>query len=120
MLTRARGALAPSQYRAYVDGPAWVARKRWWRDHRSARRRRCQVCRSTHYDLHHRTYVRLGRERLRDLVPLCRRHHERLHRFQRARGWTVERASRWYLGAARARRAALPGLLVVALVLVLL
>lgn len=69
------------------------------------------------YDLHHRTYVRLGCERLRDLVPLCRRHHEALHAYQRARHMTVERGSRWYLWAARARHLVVPAALAVAVIL---
>ena len=39
----------------------------------------CVVCRAPNVDLHHRTYLRLGEERLDDLVPLCRLHHDRLH-----------------------------------------
>ena len=31
-------------------------------------------------DLHHRSYSRLGHERLRDLIPLCRICHIALHR----------------------------------------
>jgi hypothetical protein len=40
---------------------------------------RCLVCGSLEFDLHHRSYARLGAEELYDLVPLCRRHHEDLH-----------------------------------------
>jgi len=32
-----------------------------------------------HGDLHHRTYDRLGQERLADLMPLCRPCHDRAH-----------------------------------------
>jgi hypothetical protein len=41
---------------------------------------RCLICGSRDFDLHHRTYTRLGKEELFDLVPLCRRHHDRLHK----------------------------------------
>jgi hypothetical protein len=40
---------------------------------------RCLVCNSSDFDLHHRSYARLGAEQLFDLVPLCRRHHDELH-----------------------------------------
>ena len=39
----------------------------------------CLVCFDPNVDLHHRTYSRLGDERLDDLVALCRRHHEEIH-----------------------------------------
>lgn len=96
---RDRG-LPPSAYREYMRSPAWAATKAKWRDLRP-RRRRCEVCGDRHYDLHHRTYVRLGRERLRDLVPLCQRHHDAVHRLQDRMRWGVERATTVYLGFRR-------------------
>jgi hypothetical protein len=39
----------------------------------------CTVCHDENVDLHHKTYKRLGEERLTDLVPLCRLHHDQLH-----------------------------------------
>ena len=39
----------------------------------------CIVCRDVNVDLHHKTYQRLGEEKLTDLVPLCRNHHDQLH-----------------------------------------
>lgn len=39
----------------------------------------CVVCKDANADLHHRTYSRLGEERLHDLVALCRFHHDQLH-----------------------------------------
>lgn len=97
MRTMDRG-LPPTAYQAYIASPAWVAQKERWRS-RHPRRRRCAACGGRRYDLHHRTYVRLGRERMGwaffggDLVPLCHREHEWLHRLQRRMGWSVEVAS---------------------------
>jgi hypothetical protein len=59
-------------------------RSQLWRDKRREYRRsdypqRCLVCSSREFDLHHRSYARLGEEELFDLVPLCRRHHDKLH-----------------------------------------
>lgn len=48
--------------------------------------------------------MRLGRERLRDLVALCERHHESLHTLQRRTGWSLETTSRRYLVWAGVRR----------------
>lgn len=40
----------------------------------------CMVCNSTRsLNVHHRTYDRIGREEMRDLVTLCRACHERYH-----------------------------------------
>ena len=38
------------------------------------------LCGHPWYQLHHRTYSRLGRENLLDLLPLCRDCHELTHR----------------------------------------
>lgn len=99
MRTLDRG-LPPASYKSYMASEAWVERKEWWRRQRPAGARRCRMCGDRHYDLHHRTYARLGQERLRDLVPLCHRHHVALHRIQRRLHWSVERASGVYLVAA--------------------
>jgi hypothetical protein len=75
-----REGLARLGHRAYAD---YLASPRWQelrlRYARSSRPKRCAVCHDPAYQLHHRTYRRLGRERLDDLLPLCRRHHDELH-----------------------------------------
>jgi hypothetical protein len=45
------------------------------------------VCKEPNFDveLHHTTYDRLGCEKLTDLVPLCREHHELVHQYLDAR-----------------------------------
>ncbi len=109
--------LPASQYRAYITSPAWEARKAWWRSLTRDDRRRCRACHAPPpYDLHHRTYRRLGSERRRDLVPLCRRHHDALGVLQRSRGWTVERTTTVFLVAAAICRAARKGLVAVVVV----
>lgn len=41
---------------------------------------RCQVCNNPHgLDVHHRTYERVGKERLADLTVLCRKCHDLFH-----------------------------------------
>lgn len=37
------------------------------------------MCWDPNVDLHHKTYKRLGEERLTDLLPLCRLHHDLAH-----------------------------------------
>lgn len=39
----------------------------------------CHVCGKRFYQLHHRSYKRLGAEWMTDLVPLCALHHEAAH-----------------------------------------
>ncbi len=46
----------------------------------SDRPQACFACGQENVVLHHRTYERLGRERLSDVVPLCNSHHMELHR----------------------------------------
>lgn len=110
--------LPASAYRDYIASPAWEMRKTWWRSHRSPRQRRCRACHAPRTDLHHRTYVRLGCERLRDLVPLCRRHHEALHGLQRRYDYSVERATRLFLVGAALREGLVAILVVVVVTLV--
>ncbi len=50
-----------------------------WRYRKSDYPQRCLVCGARNFDLHHRSYARLGAELLFDLVPLCQKHHGELH-----------------------------------------
>jgi hypothetical protein len=66
------------EYReVYLRSDHW----RWKRRQALARaEHRCQVCYSDkNLDVHHRTYERLGEERLPDLTVLCRDCHETFH-----------------------------------------
>jgi hypothetical protein len=73
-------------YDAYLASRAWRQRRKAWYAARLTQRGippTCLVCdrewslREGH--LHHLTYMRVGAEDDRDLVPLCARHHHRLH-----------------------------------------
>ena len=61
----------------YQRSELWLRTKELYR--RSDYPQRCLVCGGRDYDLHHRSYARLGTEELFDLVPLCREHHQCLH-----------------------------------------
>lgn len=64
----------------------------------------CAVCSATtKLHVHHRTYVRLGRERLADLAILCERCHARLHDYANRSGFTIEEASEEVLSDAGPR-----------------
>lgn len=71
------------------DGRAWwdwydrYLRCDAWQETReralAAAQHSCQVCGSQATQVHHRTYARVGRERLSDLLALCRDCHESVH-----------------------------------------
>jgi 5-methylcytosine-specific restriction endonuclease McrA len=82
-----RRARCRAEYSAWMGGEAWLARRAaWYRRWVAAHEAEpvCQVCESTwtlrRGHLHHLSYARLGHEADRDLVPLCRSCHQRLHR----------------------------------------
>ena len=66
-----------SKYYVYLRSP-------WWKAIRFASLiragRKCALCASKYrLEVHHNTYVRLGREKLSDLVVLCRQCHRKYH-----------------------------------------
>jgi len=70
---------------------------------RSKLRQTCRVCADPNVDLHHRTYIRLGDEKMTDLEPLCREHHEAVHDLEeewRASGVDPGGQNLWTAGAA--------------------
>ena len=72
-----------SDYEAYLRSPEWEAKKAEYRANPRLPQA-CVVCGNRRVDLHHRTYLRVGRERLTDLVPLCRDHHDEAHKIRLA------------------------------------
>lgn len=64
-------------YDDYLASPHWQGLRVRYAG--SRRPKRCAVCHDPAYELHHRTYRRLGEERLDDLLALCGRHHGVLH-----------------------------------------
>ena len=76
-LTQNLDQLGYGSYREYLEGPEWAETRTRYRS--SGKLQTCLVCRAPNVDLHHRTYRRLGKERLGDLVALCREHHEQVH-----------------------------------------
>jgi hypothetical protein len=66
-----------AQYHEYLQSEAWQIRRKWILDLAD---NRCQICYSTgQLHVHHRTYVRAGREKPSDLIALCAECHARHH-----------------------------------------
>lgn len=76
-LRKALARLGFKSYAQYLVSDEWKETKRRYRA--SNKPQSCAVCHAPNVDLHHKTYKRLGHERLDDLTPLCRRHHDELH-----------------------------------------
>lgn len=64
------------EYAAYLKGDHWRNFRAevlaFWGG-------RCAICADAAKDVHHNTYVRIGNERLTDVIPLCRPCHKRVH-----------------------------------------
>lgn len=73
-----------ASYADYLASPHWLGFRREYK--RSGSRMTCLVCDGSPIQLHHQTYVRIGRERFSDVVPLCRSHHEAVHEWLKTSG----------------------------------
>jgi len=69
--------LGYTSYTAYLDGRHWTSFKATYAA--SDQPQHCLVCNNSAFQLHHTTYIRLGCEDVRDVMPLCFTHHTRLH-----------------------------------------
>lgn len=73
----ARLRMSKAEYAEYLQGEHWQMMRRLALKDSDGR---CRVCDSDDMcDVHHRSYDRIGREELSDLVVLCRSHHEMFH-----------------------------------------
>lgn len=91
MSHRGKRTVSRAGYHAYIRSPEWRAVRQRYRD--SKLPQACLVCGEAMVELHHRTYKNLGNERLSDLVPLCRLHHQEVHFWAKVRG--KRRGSLW-------------------------
>lgn len=69
--------MTKEEYQNYLRGSHWKK----IRDHcqKAKSFKTCVCCKEKTYDIHHLTYKTLGREKLKDLIPLCRNHHFKFH-----------------------------------------
>jgi hypothetical protein len=70
-----------ASYAEYLRSDHWAAFKERYRQ--SGLPRECAVCGKSKVHLHHHTYSRLGREKLTDVTPLCKPHHDLVHEWLR-------------------------------------
>ena len=85
-------------YKEYINGhPRWqkVRQKRFEFDEG-----RCVVCRcdlhGDPYQTHHLSYMRLGHERMRDVVTMCAACHDAFHKnWQRQKFWVGKEHGHW-------------------------
>ena len=79
-------------YAAYLASDAWRQFWTWYR--RSGLPQRCLICGSTNFELHHWNYGHIGQEDPCDVVPLCRKHHHRVHEHLAQHGGDVREFER--------------------------
>lgn len=78
-------ALGFKSYKEYLTSEYWVKQKEKFYDLQE-KPYHCGVCGDfpKTFNVHHRTYKRIGQENLvRDLVLLCRKCHKKVHRIQK-------------------------------------
>jgi len=64
-------------YYEYLSSHYWIEAKE--RFYKSELPQRCLACGKPKFQLHHRSYARLGNELPRDLIPLCGSCHKKVH-----------------------------------------
>jgi hypothetical protein len=80
--------MTKSEIRKYLNSSAWKNRRRRYYASHPRRCFACGGCKTL--QLHHLSYVKLGREPDCDIVPLCRRHHQAAHRAVTSRKCTLK------------------------------
>lgn len=83
--------LGSSRYSKYIQSPAWSTNPARLAELRLSGGR-CRLCnRQQRLTVHHRTYVRLGRESVSDLTTLCHDCHEMVTAELRKRKYSRKR-----------------------------
>jgi len=71
--------LATLSYEEFLETPYWKRISLWAKSDARFNGRECGVCGDAIAHTHHRTYKRLGKELLCDLMPLCADCHAKFH-----------------------------------------
>ena len=100
-----------SEYLKYLRSKKWQHKKQ---DFRASKlfKNGCHVCGREKVDIHHKSYKRLGQERLTDLVALCRTCHDAVHQMVKEHSniskynfWScVKKYKKTYLGLLNPQR----------------
>ena len=94
-----------TDYKKYIRSNAWRRKRTQYFESKmyntyptgkSAGKFVCYVCGSDdNLQLHHRTYKRLGNERINvDLVPVCQKCHTNIHKLQKKKGCDLWKATK--------------------------
>lgn len=97
--------MTKAEYASYLRSDHWHNVKKRYRKSRLPWK--CGCCQGIKkLDLHHKTYKRLGSERLTDLLPLCRDCHSAVHELVRGgvQLWPATRRYRKKLGKKMTKR----------------
>ena len=65
-------------YKAYLKTKHWKGIRLKYKGSK------CLFCDSKRIQVHHLTYKNIGNETGRDLVPLCRKHHKKIHNIKKS------------------------------------
>jgi hypothetical protein len=81
------------EYKRYLNSSHWEkVKERYWKGKLP---NKCYCCQTTrNLQLHHKTYKRLGKERLTDLIYLCDKCHSQVHEYlkeNKTNLWNVAR-----------------------------
>lgn len=75
-------------YADYINSDLWKTKRGEYLD--SCLLQACMFCGNPNFMLHHQNYAFLGREDISRLLPLCKSHHDQLHRFLMEHGIPLE------------------------------
>ena len=80
-----------NKYQKYLKTAAWRRRRaRKLRQQPRCKFHRLGDC-GGGLDVHHRTYERLGREKMSDLEVMCRKHHDLWHELKDVNKWMTKK-----------------------------
>lgn len=89
LFTERLHALGFSTYPEYLRSPHWAAIGQTYRTHATLPQY-CLGCQNPRFQLHHRTYARLGHEQVGDLIPLSHGCHTKVHAYLKEHGKPLE------------------------------
>lgn len=82
------------KYKEYLKSDEWAWKKSKWlkrKDFKTCKKKGCKI---RHIELHHISYKRVGTiHEGKDVIPLCRKHHQQVHDISKETGLSVRLAT---------------------------
>jgi hypothetical protein len=82
-----------SSYSEYLKSDTWKTNKKRLLSSKRFREKKCFCGSTKSVCIHHITYKNIGNEKVQDVIPVCKFHHEMIHNYEKEKDCSIRKAT---------------------------